>query len=80
LTPAVTIAFTNRQLPAMRTQWQIKPNWHFTFYHLRHQDDDAVMGHVSVQGGSAKAILDQLDDTGIWSPDAPVDDADSTND
>lgn len=67
LTPAVTVAFTKGQQAAMRTQWQIKPNWHFSFYHLRNQDDDAVMGHVSVQGGSVKVILDQLDDTGIWS-------------
>lgn len=71
LTPAVTITFTKAQLPAMRTQWQIKPNWHFNFYHLRHADDDTVVGHVAIQGQSVKTILDQLDDTGIWT-DGPV--------
>jgi len=72
LTPAVTAAFTTAQLPAMRTQWQLKANWHFTFYHLKHQEDDDVMGHIAVQGDSIKPILDQLDDTGIWSDEATV--------
>ncbi|MGX6429899.1 ATP-grasp domain-containing protein [Levilactobacillus yonginensis] len=74
LTPAVTVAFTAAQLSAVRTQWQLKPNWHFTFYHLRHQEDDDVMGHIAVQGSAVKLILDQLDDTGIWSAanDAPT--------
>lgn len=66
LTPAVTASFTANQLDAMRTQWQIKDNWHFTFYHLRQQADDEVMGHISVQGSAIKPILDQLDDTAIW--------------
>lgn len=72
LTPAVTAAFTTAQLPAMRTQWQLKPNWQFTFYHLKHQEADDIMGHISVQGDSIRPILDQLDDTGIWSNDAAV--------
>ncbi|QMU07245.1 ATP-grasp domain-containing protein [Levilactobacillus suantsaii] len=67
LTPAVTVAFMVSQQPAMRTQWQIKPNWHFTFYHLRNQRPDDIMGHVALQGDSVKTMLDQLDDTGIWS-------------
>ncbi|MFC6259527.1 ATP-grasp domain-containing protein [Levilactobacillus fujinensis] len=70
LTPAVTASFTAGQLSAMRTQWQLKANWHFTFYHLRHQQDDETMGHIAVQGSSVKTILDQLDDTGIWSKNA----------
>ncbi|WP_191988187.1 ATP-grasp domain-containing protein [Levilactobacillus enshiensis] len=67
LTPAVTASFTAGQLSAMRTQWQLKANWHFNFYHLRHQQDNETMGHIAVQGPSVKPILDQLDDTGIWS-------------
>ncbi|AYM02810.1 ATP-grasp domain-containing protein [Levilactobacillus yiduensis] len=66
LTPAVTVNFTVSQLTAIRTQWQIKPNWDFTFYHLRKQADDDVMGHVAVQGPAVKTLLDQLDDTAIW--------------
>lgn len=67
LTPAVTVAFKVSQQPAMRTQWQIKPNWHFNFYHLRNQRPDDIMGHIAVEGESVKTMLDQLDDTGIWS-------------
>ncbi|WP_203640767.1 ATP-grasp domain-containing protein [Levilactobacillus andaensis] len=70
LTPAVTASFTAGQLNAMRTQWQLKANWHFNFYHLRHQQDNETMGHIAVQGPSVKPILDQLDDTGIWSENA----------
>lgn len=67
LTPAVTATFTSSQLSAMRTQWQIKPNWHFTFYHLRKPADDDLVGHITVQGREIKPLLDQLDDTAIWS-------------
>ena len=74
LTPAVTAAFTKAQLPAMRTQWQLKANWHFTFYHLKKQQDDDIMGHIAVQGDSIKPILDQLDDTNIWSDAASTPD------
>ncbi|WP_125573679.1 ATP-grasp domain-containing protein [Levilactobacillus huananensis] len=70
LTPAVTAAFTTDQLSAIRTQWQLKSNWHFTFYHLKKQASDEAMGHISVQGESVKTILDQLDDTGIWNTPA----------
>lgn len=70
LTPAVTNTFTVKQLPAMRTQWQIKPNWHFNFYHLRNQQDDEIMGHVTITGAAIKPLLDQLDDTGIWNDQA----------
>lgn len=66
LTPAVTANFTTQQLDAMRTQWQIKANWHFTFYHLRKPAEDAIVGHISVQGAEVKTLLDQLDDTAIW--------------
>ncbi len=68
LTPAVSATFTTAQLSAIRTQWQLKSDWHFTFYHLRKQPDDAAMGHITVQGHTTKLLLDQLDDTGIWSP------------
>ncbi|WP_204121035.1 MULTISPECIES: ATP-grasp domain-containing protein [Levilactobacillus] len=67
LTPAVTANFTASQLTAIRTQWQLKANWHFTFYHLRKPADDDVLGHISVQGTAVKPLLDQLDDTAIWS-------------
>lgn len=73
LTPAVTATFTASQLSAIRTQWQIKPNWHFTFYHLRKPADDDLVGHIAVQGREIKPLLDQLDDTAIWS--APSEDA-----
>ncbi len=66
MTPAVTASFTTVQLSAIRTQWQLKPDWHFTFYHLRKQADDETMGHITVQGNTTKLLLDQLDDTGIW--------------
>ncbi|MGY5339620.1 ATP-grasp domain-containing protein [Levilactobacillus spicheri] len=75
LTPAVTVAFTQRQVAAIRTQWQIKPNWHFTFYHNRHADDDTVVGHIAVQGDAIRPLLDQLDDTGIWSDEGPADES-----
>ncbi|MTV81955.1 ATP-grasp domain-containing protein [Secundilactobacillus folii] len=69
LKPTVMAAFTNEQSGAIRTQWTLKPNWHFSFYRQGHQDVDnaQLAGHVLVQGDDINKLLEQLEDTEIWS-------------
>lgn len=66
--PVVAVYFTTAQTNLMRTQWQIKPNWFFNFYHRTQlQAEKAVMaGHVLVEATSVKDALEQIDDTNIW--------------
>ncbi|GAX05177.1 phosphoribosylaminoimidazole carboxylase ATPase subunit [Secundilactobacillus pentosiphilus] len=69
LKPTVMAAFTQNQASAMRTQWTLKPNWHFYFYRQGHQDVDSqkLAGHILVQGDDVNKLLEQLEDTDIWS-------------
>lgn len=69
LKPTVMAAFTNEQSGAIRTQWTLKPNWHFYFYRQGHQDVDnqKLAGHILVQGDDLNKLLEQLEDTEIWS-------------
>ncbi|MFC6255146.1 ATP-grasp domain-containing protein [Secundilactobacillus hailunensis] len=75
--PTVMAAFTHDQANAIRTQWTLKPNWHFSFYRQGHQDLDSqkLAGHILVQGDDVNKLLEQLEDTEIWSQDS----ADSEN-
>lgn len=68
LMPVVAVYFTPAQESGIRTQWQIKTNWFFNFYHhTRLQADHVpVAGHVLVEAASVKEALDQIDDTNIW--------------
>ncbi|AVK62198.1 phosphoribosylaminoimidazole carboxylase [Lactobacillus sp. CBA3605] len=77
--PIVAVYFTSAQLNGIRTQWQIKPNWFFNFYHrTKLQAEKAVLaGHVLIEADSVKDALDQVDDTGIWRLGAATDAADS---
>ncbi len=76
LKPTVLAAFNESQLSAMRTQWQIKQNWHFTYYHrFKQEDEDDIIGHIIVQGDDVHKLLEQLEDTEIWST-ADASDAD----
>lgn len=69
LKPTVMAAFTNQQSGAIRTQWTLKPNWHFSFYRQGHQDldNEKLAGHIIVQGDDVNKLLEQLEDTEIWS-------------
>lgn len=84
LQPVVVVYFTTAQVAGIRTQWQIKPNWFFNFYHrTKLQSERAVVaGHVLVEADTVKEALDQIDDTGIWRIDTPVNinDAAATSD
>ncbi|CAM3121154.1 5-(carboxyamino)imidazole ribonucleotide synthase [Lactiplantibacillus plajomi] len=68
LLPVVAVYFTPAQESGIRTQWQIKTNWFFNFYHrTRLQANKApVAGHVLVEAPTVKEALDQIDDTNIW--------------
>ena len=65
-------AFTHKQANAIRTQWTLKPNWHFSFYRQGHQDmtSQELAGHILTQGDDVNKLLDQLEDTEIWSQDS----------
>lgn len=69
LKPTVMAAFTQNQENAMRTQWTLKPNWHFSFYRQGHKDWDShkLAGHILVQGDDINKLMEQLEDTEIWS-------------
>lgn len=69
LKPTVMAAFTNQQAAAIRTQWTLKPNWHFTFYRHGHKDvsQQPFAGHIIVQGDQLNKLIEQLEDTEIWS-------------
>lgn len=77
LRPTVLAAFKKRQLNAIRTQWVIKKNWHFSYYQRYQQttNDDDLVGHVLVQGDDVNKLLEQLDDTEIWSTPASTDES-----
>lgn len=68
LMPVVAVYFTPAQESGIRTQWQIKTNWFFNFYHrtLLQADKAPMAGHVLVEAASVKEALDQIDDTNIW--------------
>lgn len=70
LKPTVMAAFTHQQANAIKTQWTLKPNWHFSFYRHGHQDIDnqQLAGHILVQGDELSKVLEQLEDTEIWTP------------
>lgn len=56
--------------------WSIKQNWHFTYYHrFKQEDEDDIIGHIIVQGDDVHKLLEQLEDTEIWST-ADASDAD----
>jgi 5-(carboxyamino)imidazole ribonucleotide synthase len=68
LLPVVAVYFTPAQANVIRTQWQIKPNWFFNFYHRTklQAEKAAIAGHVMVEADSIKEALEQIDDTNIW--------------
>ena len=68
LMPVVAAYFTPAQESGIRTQWQIKTNWFFNFYHrtLLQADRAPVAGHVLVEAPSVKEALEQIEDTSIW--------------
>ncbi|NLR18281.1 ATP-grasp domain-containing protein [Lactobacillus sp. LC28-10] len=74
LKPTVMAAFTQNQANAIRTQWTLKPNWHFSFYRQGHQDVDKqkLAGHILVQGDDVNKLMEQLEDTEIWTPGSEV--------
>ncbi len=73
LMPVVAVYFTPAQESGIRTQWQLKTNWFFNFYHrtLLQADKTPVAGHVLVEAPSVKEALEQIDDTNIWNFNAP---------
>jgi len=84
LMPVVAVYFTTAQVHGIRTQWQIKPNWFFNFYHRTtlQAEKTVVAGHVLVEADTVKEALDQIDDTAIWRVNAPtnINDATPTSD
>lgn len=68
LMPVVAAYFTPAQESGIRTQWQIKTNWFFNFYHrtLLQAHRAPVAGHVLVEAPSVKEALEQIEDTSIW--------------
>ncbi|PWG00571.1 phosphoribosylaminoimidazole carboxylase [Levilactobacillus bambusae] len=69
LTPAVLVTFKQSQLDAIRTQWLLKDNWHFCFYHLPRPKDDDRIGYIMVETDSVSQTLDKIEDTGLWADD-----------
>jgi len=68
LLPVVAVYFTPAQAHVIRTQWQIKSNWFFNFYHHTKLQAEkvAIAGNVMVEAETIKEALEQIDDTNIW--------------
>lgn len=63
--PAVLVPFNAIDDDTLRTQWLIKDNWHFTFYHNAGHAMQAAKGHFVATGTDLRSLLDQIDATGI---------------
>ncbi|ETY74827.1 5-(carboxyamino)imidazole ribonucleotide synthase [Lactiplantibacillus fabifermentans] len=78
LLPVVAVYFTPAQVTGVKTQWQLKPNWYFNFYHrtMLQAEKAPIAGHVLVEADTVKEALDQIDDTALWrlNPVAPIED------
>lgn len=61
--PAVLVPFSDVADEKLRTQWLIKDNWHFTFYHNAGQLLHDVSGHFIATGTDVQSLLDQIDAT-----------------
>ncbi|WP_252192347.1 ATP-grasp domain-containing protein [Secundilactobacillus kimchicus] len=67
--PTAMGIFNESQLGALRTQWVLKANWHFTYYRLPPRNlptGKRPAGNVILQGPNVAKLIDQLEDTGIW--------------
>ena len=65
-------SFDDEQLNAIRTQWIIKSNWEFVFYHKSGRLISPAAGHVLIQASTVQDALNQLSATTIWDPARPV--------
>lgn len=61
--PAVLVPFKNVEDIKLQTQWLIKDNWHFTFYHRAGYALHNVSGHFVATGTDVQSLLDQIDAT-----------------
>lgn len=68
----VLASFDDEQLNAIRTQWIIKSNWEFVFYHKSGRLISPAAGHVLIQASTVQDALNQLSATTIWDPARPV--------
>ncbi|GKT03142.1 ATP-grasp domain-containing protein [Furfurilactobacillus sp. WILCCON 0119] len=71
-TATVLASFDDDQLEAIRTQWIIKSNWEFVFYHRSGRKISPAAGHVLIQAPTVQDGLNQLSATTIWDPRRPV--------
>lgn len=69
---AVLASFDDDQLEAIRTQWILKSNWEFVFYHRSGRQISPTAGHVLIQAPTIQDGLNQLAATTIWDPRRPL--------
>lgn len=65
--PAVLVPFNDINNEKLQTQWLIKDNWHFNFYHHAGYVLHNVSGHFVATGTDVQSLLDQIDATGFTS-------------
>lgn len=58
--PAVLVPFEKIDDTKLKTQWLIKDNWHFNFYHNAGQLLHNVSGHFVATGTDVQYLLDQI--------------------
>lgn len=63
--PAVLVPFKDINNEKLQTQWLIKENWHFNFYHHAGYVLHNVSGHFVATGTDVQSLLDQIDATGF---------------
>lgn len=63
--PAILVPFDNLDNAQLQTQWLIKDNWHFTFYHNAGYSLHAVHGHFVATGAELQYLIDQVEATKI---------------
>lgn len=63
--PAILVPFENLDNEKLKTQWLIKDNWHFTFYHNAGYLLHSVRGHFVATGAELQYLIDQVEATEI---------------
>ncbi|WP_251545437.1 ATP-grasp domain-containing protein [Limosilactobacillus caecicola] len=79
--PAIFLIGRQPQLSALERQVLIRDNWKFSFFEPAQDSADDVLAYVwaTGDGETVDEIQSQVDETGVWEDDAPVEDNESSS-